>query len=135
MCLLLSKMLVKTLHVSANIVTIFRGCIYSSFYIYYARHMYPSSLYWLCGNILSIYVLLCRFCLCHVRLRTHVTLGDVVGVNPVNKILPHTLHVCGRILITGLTSASSTSVDISSTSKVEQKLGVSLPLLKCSTSA
>jgi len=46
-----------------------------------------------------------------------------------------TLHVCGRNLITGLTSAASPSVDISSTCNVGQKLGVSLPLLTCSLSA
>ena len=51
------------------------------------------------------------------------------------KFLPHTLHVCGRNLITGLTSAASPSVEISSTCKVGQKLGVSLPLLICSPSA
>ena len=49
--------------------------------------------------------------------------------------LPHTLHVCGRNLITGLTSAASPRVDISSTCKVGQKLGVSLPLLTLSPSA
>jgi hypothetical protein len=43
--------------------------------------------------------------------------------------------VCGRNLITGLTSAASARMDISSTCKVEQKLGVSLPLLTCSPSA
>ena len=43
-------------------------------------------------------------------------------------------HVCGRNLITGLTSAASPKVDISSTCKVGQKLRVSLPLLTCSPS-
>jgi len=38
-------------------------------------------------------------------------------------------------LITGLTSAASPRVDVSSTCKVGQKLGVSLPLLLCSPSA
>ena len=42
--------------------------------------------------------------------------------------------MCGRNLITGLTSAASPRVDISSTCKVGQKLGVSLPLLTCSPS-
>ena len=51
------------------------------------------------------------------------------------KFLPHTLHVCGRNLITGLTSAASPRVDISSTCKVGKQLGVSLPLLTCSPSA
>ena len=60
------------------------------------------------------------------------TLGDAADVSPAIKFLPHTLHVCGRNLITGLTSAASPRVDISSTSKVGQKLGVSLPLLICS---
>ena len=40
-------------------------------------------------------------------------------------------NVCGWNLITGLTSAASPRVDISSTCKVGQKLGVSLPLLTC----
>jgi hypothetical protein len=43
--------------------------------------------------------------------------------------------VCGRNLITGLTSAASPRVDISSICKVGQKLGVSLPLLTYSPSA
>ena len=51
------------------------------------------------------------------------------------KFLPHALHVCGRNLITGLTSAASPRVDRSSTCKVGQKLGVSLPLSACSPSA
>ena len=63
------------------------------------------------------------------------TLGDAAYVNPVIKFLPNALHVCGRNLITGLTSASSPRVDISSTCEVGQKLGVSLPLLTCSPSA
>jgi len=46
-----------------------------------------------------------------------------------------TLHVCGRNLITGLTSAASPSVEISSTCKVGHKLGVFLPLLTSSPSA
>jgi hypothetical protein len=41
-------------------------------------------------------------------------------------------NVCGRNLITGLTSAASPRVDMSSTCKVGHKLGVSLPLLTCS---
>ena len=55
------------------------------------------------------------------------TLGDAADVNSVIKFLPHTLHVWGRNLITGLTSAASPRVDISSTCKVGQKIGVSLP--------
>jgi hypothetical protein len=43
------------------------------------------------------------------------TLGDATDVNPIIKFLPHTLHVCGRNFITGLTSAASPRVDISST--------------------
>jgi hypothetical protein len=43
--------------------------------------------------------------------------------------------VCGRKLITGLTSAASQRSKISNTCKVIQKLGVSLPLLTCCTSA
>ena len=56
------------------------------------------------------------------------TLDDVADVNPVIKFLPHTLHVCGRNLITGLTSVASSRVDILSTCKVGQKLWVSLPV-------
>ena len=63
------------------------------------------------------------------------TLGDAADVNLVIKFLPHTLHVCGRNLITRLTSVTSPRVDISSTCKVGQKFGVSLPLLTCSPSA
>ena len=63
------------------------------------------------------------------------TLGDAAYVNPVIKFLPHTCDMCGRNLITGLTSAASPRVDISSTCKVGQKLGVSLPLLTSSPSA
>jgi len=63
------------------------------------------------------------------------TLSDAVDVNPIIKFLPHTLHVCAKNLFTGLTSAASPRVDISSTCKVGQKLGVSLPLLTCSPSA
>ena len=59
------------------------------------------------------------------------TLGDSTDVNPVIRFLPHTCNVCGRNLITGLTSAASPRVDISSSCKVGQKLGVSLPLLTC----
>ena len=63
------------------------------------------------------------------------TLGDVEDVKPLIKFLPHTLHVCVRNLITGLTSAASPKVDTSSTCKVAQKHGVSLPLLIFSPSA
>ena len=63
------------------------------------------------------------------------TLGDAADVNPVIKFLPHMCNVCGRNLITELTSAASPRVDISSRYKVGQKLGVSLPLLTCSPSA
>ena len=63
------------------------------------------------------------------------TLGEVADVNPVIKFLPHTCKVCGRNVITGLSFAASPTVDISSTCKVGQKLGVPLPLLTCSPSA
>jgi hypothetical protein len=43
--------------------------------------------------------------------------------------------MCGRNLITGLTSSASPRVDISSTCKIGQKLGVSLHLLTWSPSA
>ena len=42
-------------------------------------------------------------------------LGDAAVVNPVIKFLPHTLHMCGRNLITGLTSAASPRAEISRT--------------------
>ena len=58
-----------------------------------------------------------------------------VSVLPYRQFLPHALQVCGRNLVTGLTFAASPRVDISSTCKVRQKLGVSLPLLTCSPSA
>jgi hypothetical protein len=93
------------------------------------------------------------------------TLCDAADVNPVINFLPHTLqhlavdssyclqscdrgswrrsllstarfcNVCGRNMITGLTSTASPSVDISSNCKVGQKIGVSLLLLTCSPSA
>ena len=63
------------------------------------------------------------------------TLGDAADVNSVIKFLSHTLHLCGRNLITVLTSAALPKVDISSTCKVGQKLGESLPVLTCSPSA
>ena len=49
-------------------------------------------------------------------------LGDAADVNPVIMFMPHTFNVGGR-------------VDISSTCKVGQKIGVSVPLLTCSRSA
>ena len=63
------------------------------------------------------------------------TLGDAANVNPVIKFLPHTLHVCGRNFITGLKSATSPKVDITSTCKVRKKCGGSLRLLTCSPSS
>jgi hypothetical protein len=79
------------------------------------------------------------------------TLGDAANVNHVMKFLPHSCdkgswrqsllstarccNVCGRNLITLLTSAALPRVDISSTCKVGQKIGVSLPLFTCSPSA
>jgi len=54
--------------------------------------------------------------------------------NPHNQVAA--THVtCGSNLITRLTSAASPRVDISSTCKVGQKLGMSLPLLTWSLSA
>ena len=47
-------------------------------------------------------------------------------------VLPYRCSIC---TITVLTSAASPRVDISSTCKVGEKLGVSLPLLTCSASA
>ena len=61
-----------------------------------------------------------------------------VSVLPYRCSICHT-RACGRNLITGMTSAPSPRVDISSTCKVEQKIGVSLSLslslLTCSPSA
>ena len=51
------------------------------------------------------------------------TLGEAADVNPLIKFLPHTCNACGRNLITGLTSAASPRVDISSTCKVGWKIG------------
>ena len=34
------------------------------------------------------------------------TIGDAADVNPVTKFLPHMLHMCGRNLIAGVTSAA-----------------------------
>ena len=63
------------------------------------------------------------------------TTADAADVKPVIKFLPNTCNVCGRNLITALTFAASPRVDLSSTCKVGQKRGVSLPLLTCSPSA
>jgi hypothetical protein len=63
---------------------------------------------------------------CHTRCHTTATTKDSGGSR---------CNVCGRNLITGLTSAASPRVDISSTCKVGQKLGTSFPLLTCSPSA
>ena len=57
-----------------------------------------------------------------LRVLNMSTLGDAADVNPVIKFLLHTYNMCGR-------------VDLSSTCKVGQKLGVSLLLLTCSLSA
>jgi len=62
------------------------------------------------------------------------THGDGADINPAIKFLRLSCNVCGRNLIAGLTSTASSRVDISSTCKVGQKLGVSLLLLTCSTS-
>jgi hypothetical protein len=83
------------------------------------------------------------------------TLSDAADANPVIKFPQHVIYhscdkgswrqsllstatccnVCGRNLITGLTSAASPRVDISNTCKVGQKHGVSLPLMTRSPSA
>jgi hypothetical protein len=62
------------------------------------------------------------------------TLGDAADVNFVIKFLPHGISR-GRNLITGLTPAASPRVNIMSTYRIGQKLGVPLPLLTCSPSA
>ena len=59
--------------------------------------------------------------------RCRVSVNDKHTNNPVIKFLPYPCKVCGRNLITGLTSAASPRVGTSSTCKVGQKLGVSLP--------
>ena len=43
------------------------------------------------------------------------TVGDAADFKPIIKFLPHTCNVCARNLITGLTSAASPRVEISST--------------------
>jgi hypothetical protein len=58
----------------------------------------------------------------HLQLLVMSTLGDAADVNLVIKFLLHTLHLCGRNLITGLTSSATPRVDISSTCKLRQKL-------------
>ena len=65
------------------------------------------------------------------------TLGDAADVNPVIKFLPHTC--CARVwqeldYFDDATFVASSKLDISSTCKVGQKLGVSLPLLTRSPS-
>jgi hypothetical protein len=52
-----------------------------------------------------------------------------------NQVPARCCNVCGRNLITGLKSAASPRVDISSTCKIGQKIGVSLPLMTWSPSA
>jgi hypothetical protein len=75
---------------------------------------------------------------CHTRAATASTIlcsncGKSRGIGGTCVSAPYTtwFTVCGRNLITGLTSDASPRVDISSTCKVGQKLGVSLPLLTC----
>ena len=59
------------------------------------------------------------------------TEGETLQVSVCNQVPATQCNIFGRNLITGLTSAASPGVDISSTCKVGQKLGVSLPLLTC----
>jgi len=61
-------------------------------------------------------------------------LGDPANVNPVIKFLPHTLQCVWQELDYRIDICRVTRVDISSTCKVGQKIGVSLPLLTCSPS-
>ena len=64
------------------------------------------------------------------------TLGDAADVSPVIKFLPHTCNArVWQELDYRIDICRVTRVDISSTCKVGQKLGVSLPLLTCSPSA
>jgi hypothetical protein len=67
----------------------------------------------------NAYTIICRSCG-----KSHGTGGCVHTARCCN--------VCGRNLITGLISAASPRVDISSICKVGQKIGMSLPLLTCS---
>ena len=71
----------------------------------------------------------------------HVNRGrDTPSFCPILQVhdmstLGGTCNLCGRNLITVLTSAASPRVDMSSTCKIGQKLGVSLPLFTSSPSA
>jgi len=56
------------------------------------------------------------------------TEGETLQVSVCNQVPATQCNIFGRNLITGLTSAASPGVDISSTCKVGQKLGVSLPV-------
>ena len=56
------------------------------------------------GETLQVSVLPYRCSICPLLVTRHV--------NPVIKFLPHKLHVCGRNLITGLTSAWSVSPSV-----------------------
>jgi hypothetical protein len=58
----------------------------------------------------------------HLQVLVMFTLGDAADVNLAIKFLLNTLPVCGRNFITGLTSAATPIVDISSTCYVGQKL-------------
>jgi hypothetical protein len=75
------------------------------------------------------------------RLREGVPYVKVYRYNPkhlcpkLNGYCDTRCNACRRNLITGLTSAASPRVHISSTCKLGQKLGVALPLLTCSPSA
>ena len=73
---------------------------------------------------LYIYIYICMY-----------TSTDKQPCEPPSLSYTHTCNVCGRNLLTGLTSAASPRMDISSTCNVGQRLGVPLPLLTCSPSA
>jgi hypothetical protein len=63
------------------------------------------------------------------------TKGETLQVSALPYRCDTRYNACRRNLITGLTSAASPRVHISSTCEVGQKLGISLPLLTCSPSA
>ena len=73
----------------------------------------------------------CTCPLCHVIYHS----CDKVSSRQLLLSTARCCNVCSRNLITGLTFAASRRVDIPSTCKVGQKIGVFLPLLTCSPSA
>ena len=80
---------------------------------------------------------LCIFLWCYIKDRVYVIYHSCDKGSCRQSLLStaRCCNVCGRNLIKRLTSAASPRVDISSTCKAGQKLGVSVPMLTCSLSA